>query len=645
MESRVHGPLFAMNSPLVAIRSLLALVAPLLLRLIVNRDSTTTLAETDLAWDSFGAPYDWTTYHNYTALEDTVALLVADYPHLCRSYSIGKSVQGRDLLAVELSSHGLGEVDDGRPHVKYVGNVHGNDAVGRELLLRLVQHMLVNSANTSTPSIKRLLSETHVHVLPSLNPDGFEVSTEGDCQGASGRHNANGRDLNQNFPDRFNHVPPVEPETQAVINWMKSTPFTLSASFGGGQLVVKYPYDSTPSGERGYASTGDDAVFRWLSMAYALAHPTMHLGHATCSPHDNSSFPSGITNGAQWLVVNGSMQDYNYVFGNCFEVSVDLGCCRYPVGAQLPLLWESNKGALLALLATVFQNAHGRMVSAEAGRLLSNANITVVGASPVHATVPTVNGSFWRLLNAGDHTLKFSAAGHASLTRTLRIVEGVPVDLGAITLPVMAATTTPPSTTTASAATTNTPAAITTTPIVTTTTPAVTTTTPAATATTPAATTATPTATTTTPSATTTTPSATTTTPAATTSTPAATTKTTSQPTSASSVPASSATTTATRIRPSSSHSTPSAPLTQNNTVTTTYLPPKSRTLSAGGIAGILVAAAVVAGFVFVVMVNLRRFTIKRRAYSKLGGGNQVTKQRVMYSHLDIPPEHVGRLY
>ena len=75
--------------------------------------------------------------------------------------------------------------------VKLVGNIHGDEVVGRELLLGLAEGLCTGWVE-QREDVLRLLRSTEVHLLPSLNPDGFVLKT---------RNNANDRDLNRGFPD------------------------------------------------------------------------------------------------------------------------------------------------------------------------------------------------------------------------------------------------------------------------------------------------------------------------------------------------------------------------------------------------------------------------------------------------------------
>ena len=43
----------------------------------------------------------------------------------------------------------------------------------------------------------------------------------------------------------------------------------------------------------------------------------------------------------------GSMQDFNYLASNCFELTIELGCQNFPAGKKLRRLWEDNKRSML----------------------------------------------------------------------------------------------------------------------------------------------------------------------------------------------------------------------------------------------------------------------------------------------------------
>ena len=54
--------------------------------------------------------------------------------------------------------------------------MHGDETVGRELLLQLAQHLL--EGYDTNPRLKKLIDNTRIHILPSMNPDGFERTSK-----------------------------------------------------------------------------------------------------------------------------------------------------------------------------------------------------------------------------------------------------------------------------------------------------------------------------------------------------------------------------------------------------------------------------------------------------------------------------------
>lgn len=65
----------------------------------------------------------------------------------------------------------------GEPEFRYTAGLHGNEALGRELLLLLMQ-FLCKEYNDENPRVRRLVDGVRIHLVPSLNPDAYELAYE-----------------------------------------------------------------------------------------------------------------------------------------------------------------------------------------------------------------------------------------------------------------------------------------------------------------------------------------------------------------------------------------------------------------------------------------------------------------------------------
>jgi len=369
---------------------------------------------------------DMCSYESHRQMIDKLMRLQQLYPSIAKVDTIGRSVQGRHLAYIKLSSN-VNQRSLMEPMFKFVGNMHGNEVISRQVLIYLAQYLAQGYGRDQR--ITRLLNNTEIYLLPSLNPDGYEISRVGECDNNRlGRSNANNVDLNRNFPKQFDEpqnnfrqlMNGREPETLAAMTWIKNNPFVLSANLHGGAVVASYPFDDSPRHQHGfYSASPDDDTFRYLAQTYANNHREMHR-NIRCTSQDN--FPGGITNGARWYDVPGGMQDFNYVHSNALEITLELSCCKHPPSAQLPRYWVDNKNALMAYMEKTHMGVKG-LVTDVNGSPVSGARVMVDRIK--HAMTTTSRGEYWRLLSPGQYTLMAVARdGTRSRQVPLSIIDG-----------------------------------------------------------------------------------------------------------------------------------------------------------------------------------------------------------------------------
>ncbi|KAG7492643.1 hypothetical protein MATL_G00016910 [Megalops atlanticus] len=388
-------------------------------------------------------------HHSYKEMRQLMKIVNEMCPNITRIYNIGKSHNGLKLYAIEISDN-PGEHELGEPEFRYTAGSHGNEVLGRELLLLLMQFMCQEYLS-GNPRIRHLVEETRIHLLPSVNPDGYEKAFEvgSELGGWSlGRWSQDGLDIHHNFPDlnsilweaeaknwvprkvQNHHVPipewyqmknaTVAMETRALIAWMEKIPFVLGGNLQGGELVVTFPFDMTrPQGKtREQTPTPDDHVFRWLAFSYASTHRLMtDASRRVCHTEDFAK-EDGTINGASWHTAPGSMNDFSYLHTNCFELSMYVGCDKFPHESELPEEWENNRESLLVFMEQVHRGIKG-MVRDTQGRGIANAIISVEGIN--HDIRTASDGDYWRLLNPGEYKVTARADGYTPTSKVCEV--------------------------------------------------------------------------------------------------------------------------------------------------------------------------------------------------------------------------------
>merc|ERR1740128_1414028 len=388
-------------------------------------------------------------HHNNTMLAATLQKIHNKCPDISRLYTLSEeSVRGVPLYVLEFSdSPGKHQLME--PEFKYIANMHGNEVLGRELLLHLAGYL------SGDPEVRSLVDSTRIHLLPSMNPDGWQISTDNGAKDyLLGRNNWNDVDLNRDFPDldrriyegepQNNHLMrdvklqnSVQPETEAVIKWIMDNPFVVSANMHGGDLVANYPFDeSRTDSNTEYSSSPDDQTFRQLALVYASNHPRMS-NRATpgCESNENEfAKHGGITNGAAWYSVPGGMQDFNYLASNDFEITLELGCKKYPTADSLKMEWEDNKRSLLEYIWTAHMGIKGMITDAGTGKGISGAVVHARNITRVdrfysrnddidHEVTSARGGDYWRLLTPGEYEIIVQAEGYEPLAKLVAVPE------------------------------------------------------------------------------------------------------------------------------------------------------------------------------------------------------------------------------
>lgn len=340
-------------------------------------------------------------YPTYDQIGSLFAQLEIDYPDICRTFSWGLSVEGRQLWGLVISA----DVDNSaaEPEVRLSSTMHGDEPPGMVMLMNLADYLAKNYGQQGFEDVTHLVDNYEIHIMPLHNPDGYVGGT---------RTNANHVDLNRNFADPAGTHTVQETENIHFMDYANAGHFVISENGHSGALVVNYPWDYQ------YALAPDDAALIRLSLEYSTYNLPMY----------NGSFSQGITNGAEWYVVYGTLQDWSYFATGCIDVTIECNNVKWPPANQLDGLWDDNRESFLHFIKAARYGINGVVTSASTGLPL-DAEITVTGNSE-HVFTDPAHGDYYKLLDTGTYDLVFEADGYdARMITGVETVWGVPTVL------------------------------------------------------------------------------------------------------------------------------------------------------------------------------------------------------------------------
>ncbi|WP_282794913.1 M14 family metallopeptidase [Streptomyces sp. CC224B] len=109
-------------------------------------------------------------YHNYAEMNAEINQRLQQYPNLMSRRVIGKSYQGRDIVAIKISDN-VG-TDENEPEVLFTHHQHAREHLTVEMALYLLREL--GAGYGSDARVTKMVNEREIWIVPDLNPDGGE---------------------------------------------------------------------------------------------------------------------------------------------------------------------------------------------------------------------------------------------------------------------------------------------------------------------------------------------------------------------------------------------------------------------------------------------------------------------------------------
>ena len=144
-------------------------------------------------------------YYSFAEMNAAMDALVAAYPTLVQKFTIGSSIEGREMWCIKISDNVATDETD-EPELLYMGLHHAREAIGGASMIFFMQY-LCEQYTAGNTNILDLVNNREFFIIPCVNPDGWEYNRTTNPNGGgqwrkNRRNNGNGTfgvDLNRNW--------------------------------------------------------------------------------------------------------------------------------------------------------------------------------------------------------------------------------------------------------------------------------------------------------------------------------------------------------------------------------------------------------------------------------------------------------------
>ncbi|MFF0747550.1 M14 family metallopeptidase [Streptomyces sp. NPDC004267] len=302
-------------------------------------------------------------YHNYAEMNAEIDQRLAAYPSIMSKQVIGKSYQGRDIVALKISDN-VG-TDENEPEVLFTAHQHAREHLTIEMALYLLREL--GAGYGTDPRITNMVNGREIWIVPDLNPDGgeYDIATGSYRSWRKNRQPNSGSsyvgtDLNRNWDYKWGccggsssskssetyrgAAPASAPEVKVVADFVRSRvvggkqQITAAIDFHTYSELVLWPFGWTTADTATGMTQDDRDAFAAIGKKMADSN-----GY---TPEQSSDL----------YITDGSIDDYLWgtqkIFAYTFEMypTSSLNGGFYPPDEVIERETSRNKDAVLQLL-------------------------------------------------------------------------------------------------------------------------------------------------------------------------------------------------------------------------------------------------------------------------------------------------------